>query len=275
MIIDWKQIASNIYEEIKKEVSWMKTKPTLGVILVWENSPSLRYINEKKKWAEYLWINFELKIFKDNITEEEILSQIEYFNNNESISWYMVQLPLPNHINEKKLIASISPKKDVDGFHPENVWKVLIWDTSWFVSCTPAWIMNIFKSIWENLEWKVVTVIGKSNIVWKPLVALLMNAWATVISCNSKTKNTSEHTLRSDIVIVATWIPQLLKENMLKKWSTIIDVWFTVIDGKIHWDTDFENIEKAWHTITPVPGWVWALTVAMLMSNTLQAEQLK
>ncbi|QFR38854.1 bifunctional 5,10-methylenetetrahydrofolate dehydrogenase/5,10-methenyltetrahydrofolate cyclohydrolase [Candidatus Gracilibacteria bacterium 28_42_T64] len=275
MIIDGKQIASNIYEEIKKEVSGMKTKPTLGVILVGENSPSLRYINEKKKWAEYLGINFELKIFKDNITEEEILSQIEYFNNNESISGYMVQLPLPNHINEKKLIASISPKKDVDGFHPENVGKVLIGDTSGFVSCTPAGIMNIFKSIGENLEGKVVTVIGKSNIVGKPLVALLMNAGATVISCNSKTKNTSEHTLRSDIVIVATGIPQLLKENMLKKGSTIIDVGFTVIDGKIHGDTDFENIEKAGHTITPVPGGVGALTVAMLMSNTLQAEQLK
>jgi len=143
------------------------------------------------------------------------------------------------------------------------------------MSCTPAWVMKIFESLDQKLEWKQVSVIWKSNIVWKPLIALLINAWATVTSCNSKTKDIKSHTLKSDIVITATWRPGLLTEDMLKRWSTVIDVWFSVIDGKIYGDADFENIERAWHNITPVPGWVWALTVAMLMNNTLQAEQLK
>lgn len=271
MIIDWKKIAKKIYDEIKQEVDKSKKKPTLWAILVWNNSASLRYIWQKKKWAEYTWINFELKKLDEDISEKELLELLENFNSNENISWYIVQLPLPKHINEQKVINSINPDKDVDWFHEQNQWKVLIWDKSWFVPCTPAWIIKILEDIWEDISWKIITVIGRSNIVWKPITVLLINAWATVISCNSKTQNIEEFTKKSDIIILAAWKPWLLTKDMIKKEAIIIDVWFTIINDKIHGDANFEEIESNWNKITPVPGWVWALTVAMLMSNTLKA----
>ena len=273
MKIDWKEIALEIYDKIKWEVSLLEKKPTLWAILVWNSLASLRYIRQKKKWSEYTWINFKLLELDENISEKSLLNKIELFNNDENISGYIVQLPLPKHINEEKIINSTIPEKDVDWFHPINQGKILIWDNSWFVPCTPAGIMEIIKYEEVDLPGKVVCVIGRSNIVWKPVVNLLINAWATVISCNSNTINLEQFIKEADIVIIATGKPEMLKENMLKKWSTVIDVWFTIIDWDIYWDADTENIDKAWHNITPVPGWVWPLTVAMLMNNTLKASK--
>ena len=273
MIIDWKAIALNIYDKIKWQVSLLEEKPTLWAILVWNNPSSIRYIRQKQKWAEYTWINFRLVKLDETISEEELLNQIKTFNTNKHISWYIVQLPLPKHINENNIIRAIKPEKDVDWFHPINQWKILIWDNTWLVPCTPAGIMDILESENIDLVWKVVCVIGRSNIVWKPITALLINAWSTIISCNSKTKNTEKYTKEADIVIVAAWQPWLLKENMLKKWSIVIDVWFTVIDNEIHWDALTKEIDLAWHQITPVPWGVWTLTVAMLMKNTLKSHK--
>ncbi len=273
MKIDWKNIALHIYDKIKWEVSVLKDKPTLWAILVWNNPSSLMYIKQKKKWAEYTWISFNLLKLEENISEKELLKQIELFNNDTNISWYIVQLPLPKHIDEKRIINAISPEKDVDWFTPINQGKILIWDNSWLAPCTPAWIMEIIKSESIDLAWKVVCVIGRSNIVWKPIANLLINAWATVISCNSNTINLTQFTKESDIVIIATGRPEMLKENMLKKATTVIDVWFTIIDWDIYWDAETNKIDMAWHNITPVPGWVWQLTVAMLMSNTLKASK--
>ena len=271
MLIDWKNIALNIYDSIKAEVNILDKKPTLWAILVWKNPASLRYIKQKQKWAEYTWIWFNLIQLDENINQNDLLNIVNKLNKDKNISWYIVQLPLPKHIDEKKIINSILPEKDIDWFHPINQWKILIWDNSWLVPCTPAWIIEIFEAKYIDLVWKIVCVIWRSNIVWKPITALLINTWATVISCNSKTKDISLFTKQADIVIIATWQPWLLKENMLKKWSIIIDVWFTVIENKIYWDAETNKIEKAWHKITPVPGWVWALTVALLMKNTLKA----
>lgn len=271
MIIDWKELAKKIYDNIKDDIKKINKKPKLVAVLVWSNSSSIRYINQKSKWAEYVWIDFELHKFDDKISEKELLTKIKEYNSDDNINWYIVQLPLPKHINSKKIINSIDNKKDVDWFHPINQWKILIGDKSWFSPCTPAWIMEVFKDEKIDLEWKIVSVIGRSNIVWKPITSMLINAWATVISCNSKTKDLNKHTTQSDIIIVAAWKPHILKVNMLKVWATVIDVWFTVIDWKIKWDADTKLIDLVWNKITPVPGWVWALTVAMLMKNTLKA----
>lgn len=271
MLIDWTNIALNIYDKIKAKVSTMDEKPTLWAILVWSSPASLRYIRQKKKWADYTWINFKLLELDEDITEKKLIKQIEKFNEDNNISWYIIQLPLPKHIDEKNIINAIKPEKDVDWFHPINQWKILIWDKSWLAPCTPAWIIKILKSIDVEFHWQIACVIGRSNIVWKPVAALLINEWATVICCNSSTPNISNFTKEADIVIIAVWKPELLKENMLKKWSIVIDVWFTVIDEKIFWDADTNQIDKEWHRITPVPGWVWPLTVAMLMKNTLKA----
>ena len=275
MLINGREIAENIYNELKKEISELSQKPKMAVILVWENSPSMRYIEQKKKWADFVWIDFELINYPTNVSEKEVLGKIKSLNNDEKIHWFMVQLPLPKHINEKKVLNAINPKKDIDWFHPKNQWKVVIWDKTWFVPCTPAWVMEILNYLKINLESKVVTVIWRSNIVWKPTTSLLINAWATVISCNSKTKHLRRYTTISDIVIVAAWKPELLKVDMIKFWWIVIDVWFTVIDGKVYWDADTELINIVWNKITPVAGWVWVLTVCMLMKNVLKAFKLQ
>jgi len=271
MLLDWKSFAEKIYIDLEKEISLLDKKPSLWVIFVWESETSIRYVAQKQKFAQRIWINFVLKKFKENVSEEELLKQINDFNLDKNISWFIVQLPLPKHINEKNIINSISPEKDVDWFHPINQWKLMIWDYSWFVPCTPAWIIDLLNEIWWEISWKQIVVIGRSNIVWKPITNLLINAWATLISCNSKTKDIKKFTCEADIIISATWSPWLIKLDMIKKDSIIIDVWFSLVDWKIMWDADTENINNAWIKITPVPGWVWALTVAMLMKNTLKA----
>lgn len=275
MLIDWKKIANSIYENLKKEVSNLKEKPSMAVILVGENSASLRYVEQKRKWAEFVWINFNLIKFNEKVSEKELILKIRELNEDDKINWFIVQLPLPNHIDEKKVINNINPKKDIDWFSPKNQGKVSIWDDSWFVPCTPAGIMEIFKYENIDLEGKVATIVWRSNIVGKPITSLLINAWATVISCNSKTKNLKKYTTMSDIIIMATGKPSLLKVDMVKVWATVIDVWFTVVDWKIFWDADTKLIDLAGNNITPVPGWVWLLTVAMLVKNTIKAYNLQ
>lgn len=275
MIIDWKKIAKEMYEKIKDEIliTWKKLR--LQAILVWNNSSSLRYISQKRKWAEYVWIDFKLEHLDESITEEALLGKIEEYNKDSNTTWILVQLPLPSHIDTKKVINLINPKKDVDWFHSENQWKILLWDDTWLFPCTPAWVMEIFNYLWLDLTWKLVTVIGRSNIVWKPLVAMLINSWATTICCNSKTKKIEEFTKISDIVICAAWSPGLLTLDMINSKTVVIDVWFTVVNDKIYWDVKFDEINNNWNMITPVPGWVWALTVANLMSNILKADRIQ
>jgi len=271
MILSWTKVAKNIYSELKQEIEKSNYSPTLGAILVWDNSGSLRYIKQKKKWAEKVWITFKLFQFEKNISEMELLKNIEKLNADKNMNGYIVQLPLPNHINTKNIINSISPKKDVDGFHPENQGKILIWDTSGFVPCTPAGIIELLKS--ENIEiiWKQIVILWKSNIVWKPITMLLINAGATVISCNSKTPDISKYTKTADIIISATGIPWIISLKNIWKNTIIIDVGFWIVDNKIVGDAIYEPIEKNGNLITPVPGWVGPMTVAILMKNTLKA----
>ncbi len=273
MILNGKKIAREIYENLREQVAKMTKKPKLGIILVGENPASLRYVGQKKKWANFVGIDFHLEQMPESISEQQVLSKIQEFNADESMSGFMVQLPLPKHINEEKIINAISPLKDVDGFHPENLGKIMIGDNSGFVPCTPFWIMKLLE--FENiaLSWKNICIIGRSNIVGKPIANLMINAWATVTVCNSRTKNLEFFTKSADIIVVATGVPHLLKAKMLQEKTIIIDVGFTVVDGKIYGDADFENIKKEWHKITPVPGWVWAMTVAMLMTNVVKSSK--
>jgi len=269
MIIPWKKIAKEIYDKLKKEIYKLDIKPTLWAILVWENSPSLRYIKQKQKWAEYIWMNFKLITLKSDIKEKKLLETIKNFNLDKNISWFMIQFPLPNHIDKIKVINAILPEKDIDWFTTINTGKICIWDNSWLPACTPAWIIHILNYQNIDLVWKNITVIGRSNIVGKPLTNMIMNAWATVINCNSKTKDLKSFTINSDIIISAAGVPWLITEDMIKNNAIIIDVWFTVKEEKIYWDC---KIDSSKYDVTPVPGWVWPLTVAMLMKNTLKAH---
>jgi len=271
MIINGKDIAGKIYEDLKSTIASSDTQYKLVAVLVWENSASLRYIAQKQKWADYVGIDFRLDQLDTNISQGDLLSHIEALNSDPSVTGYIVQLPLPAHIDPTPIINAIDPKKDVDGFHPENQWKIMIGDESGLVCCTPAGVMDILKSIKFNPIGKIVTVVGKSNIVGKPITNLLMNAWATVISCDSKTPDIWVYTDSSDLVVMAAWVPGLLTSDMVPDKVVIIDVWFSIVDGKVYWDADFENIVPNVAAITPVPGWVWALTVANLMKNVVKA----
>ena len=273
-IIDGKKIAQEIYDEIKDEVIALEGKPTMAAILVWDSPSSKVYIAQKEKWAQYTGINFQLTKLEEKIKEEELIREIERLNTDENINGYIVQLPLPKHISENNIIQAIDPRKDIDGFHPVNQGNIVVWDYSLFVPCTPGGIMEIFKRKNIELKWKIVTVIGTSNIVWKPIANLLTNAHATVTSCNSKTSKEflKARTKESDIIVVAAGVPKLLTANMIGEKTVIIDVWITRMeDGSLSGDADFDNIVAQGNLITPVPGWVWRLTVAMLMQNTLKA----
>lgn len=272
MILDGKKLASKIYESLEENIKNLSTPPTLWAVLVGNNSASLRYIAQKRKFSEKIGMNFQLFQLPEDISEWDLLEEIQKLNTNPNISWYIVQLPLPKYIDNQKIIRSIDPKKDVDGFHPENQWKVLIGDQTGFLPCTPGGIMKIFEEYNISLAWKKVVILGRSNIVWKPLTLLCINAWATVVSCNSKTTNITDYTLDADIVVCATGQAHILKADMVTKETVIIDVGFSVIDNVIHGDAQTQSFIDRWSTITPVPGWVWPMTVALLLSNTYSAH---
>lgn len=275
MIIDGKKIAEEWYNTLKSEIEKLDKTPCLAAILVWKNEASLKYIAQKQKWAHFVGIEFKLLQFEETISENTLLEAIHSLNNDISINGFIVQLPLPPHIQKEKIIEAISPNKDVDWFHPINQWKILIWEDTGFVPCTPDWVMDIFKKIHINISWKNIVIIGRSNIVGKPLVNMCINAWATVISCNSKTKDIASYTKTADIVVLAAWVPWLLSLDMINEKTVVIDVWFTMKDGKIYGDAQFDEINNNGNMITPVPGWVWALTVLHLMKNTYKAYLLQ
>lgn len=275
MIINGRKIADTIYNDLKIEIKSLGKKPTLWAILVWENTASKMYIRQKQKWADFVGIHFILKKLPDTISEEDLLKEIHDFNDDRNIDGFIVQLPLPKHIRSKKIINTINPMKDVDGFHPENQGKLMIGDSSGFVPCTPAGIMRIFEKLQVELWGKHAVVIGRSNIVGKPIANLLINAGATVTVCNSKTKKIDAFTRKADIVVAAAGSPGLVKLSDINVNTLVIDVWFSIIDGKTYGDTDFNNMHLGWVMVTPVPGWVGPLTVAMLMKNTVTAASKK
>jgi len=274
MIIDWKKIALEKYNEVKNHIYENKLNINLKVILVWNNPDSIRYIRQKEKWASFCNIWFELIHLEEETTQGKLVEIIEKLNNDSETTWYLVQSPLPRHIDIDEVIEKISPLKDVDGFHQENYWKLAIWKNS-MKACTPFWIMELLDAYDIDPEWKNVTIIWRSNIVWKPLALMMINRGATVTVCNSKTKNLNYFTKTCDILISATWRPQMIKKDMIWEDSIVIDVWFTVLDGKIYGDCDFESITKNWNMITPVPWWVWPMTVAMIMKNLIRAYEIQ
>ena len=240
MILDGKKIAIDIYEDLKNQVSQLKEKPSLGIILIWEDPASLRYIKQKQKWAEYIGIDFRLSDFSVDTPESELIKKVHELNNNTTISGFMIQTPLPETIDTDILLSAISPEKDVDGFHPINQWKLLIGDTSWLIACTPAGIIKLLETKDIAIAWAAIVVLWKSNIVGKPITQLLINAWATVTSCNSQTPDISRYTKHADIVITATGVPGILGKKDIWKHTVVIDVWFYIQNDIVSGDAIFE-----------------------------------
>ena len=274
-IIDGKLISAAVKERVKNQVAELKEKNItvgLAVIIVGEDPASKVYVANKKKACETLGIISEEYALPENTSEEELLDLINKLNAKKSINGILCQLPLPNHLDEKLIINSILPEKDVDAFHPTNVGKIMIGDFD-FVPCTPAGVMEMLAYENIDVEGKNCVVIGRSNIVGKPMNMLLLHKNGTVTICHSRTKNLKEITTKADILIAAVGRPNFVTADMVKKDAVVIDVGINRVDGKLCGDVDYENVSKIASAITPVPGGVGPMTIAMLMQNTLTAAK--
>lgn len=249
------------------------TIPGLAVVIVGEDPASKVYVANKEKACEELGFYSEKHALPSETTEEELLSLIDKLNNDKKIHGILVQLPLPKHLDDKLIINHILPEKDVDAFHPVNVGKIMIGDFD-FVPCTPAGIMELIKESGVSAEGKECVVIGRSNIVGKPMSMLLLHQNGTVTICHSRTKNLGDVTRRADILVAAVGIPNFVKANMIKPGAVVIDVGMNRDEnGKLCGDVDFNEAESVAGAITPVPGGVGPMTIAMLMRNTLTAAK--
>ena len=278
-IIDGKALSEKVLKEIEKEHSELEKKvgrkAGLAVIIVGENPASQIYVRNKIRACEKVGFHSETIRLDENITEENLLLEIEKLNNNSNIDGILVQLPIPKHIDGLKIINAISAEKDVDGFHTTNIGKMMIGDETGFLSCTPAGVVHMFEEYNIDLEGKDVLVIGQSNIVGKPMTLLLIKKRATVQVCNSKTKNLSEKLQKADVVVAAAGSPKLIKAIDVKEDVVVIDVGINRVDGKLCGDVDFEEVSKKASFITPVPGGVGPMTIAMLIKNTFKSYKQK
>ncbi|WP_104713942.1 bifunctional methylenetetrahydrofolate dehydrogenase/methenyltetrahydrofolate cyclohydrolase FolD [Helicobacter cetorum] len=277
VLLDGQALACSIEENLKHEihniVSNSNKRPKLAVILVGKDPASVTYVNMKVKACQRVGIDFDLQNLKDTITQEELLNLIANFNANKDISGILVQLPLPKHIDSKKILEAIDPKKDVDGFHPLNVGKVCVQKEA-FLSATPMGVMRLLEHYHIDVKGKDVAIIGASNIIGKPLSMLMLNAGATISVCHILTKDISFYTKNADIVCVGVGKPNLITADMLKSGVIVIDIGINRLDnGKIVGDVDFENVKQKASFITPVPKGVGPMTIISLLENTLLAFQ--
>lgn len=269
-ILDGKALGKEIQEEVKLEVEKLSKKPHLAVILAGENPASKIYVNTKNKTCERLGIKSTVINLPENVTEFELKSKIRELNVDDEINAILVQLPLPAHINESECIKEISPIKDVDGFTPENLGALVSGKTPFAYPCTPSGIITLLKRNNIQISGKHAVVIGRSNIVGKPLSLMLLKENATVTMCHSKTKNLSEITKTADILISATG-KRIVTKDMVKNSAVVVDVGIIRnSEGKLEGDVDFEQVKDTASYITPVPGGVGPMTIASLMKNTLE-----
>lgn len=275
-IIDGKNLSNQIKEQLKKTCEILKEKgitPGLGVILVGEDSASQTYVSMKEKACKTVGINSYMYRLPSNTEEKALLNKIEELNNDKNIHGILVQLPLPKQINTTKILEAIDVKKDVDGFHALNV-GYLVDDREGFVPCTPLGVMRLLKEYNINPTGLHACIVGASSIVGKPMQHLLTNIRATTTICHSKTKNLASHTKSADLIVVGVGKPNLIRADMVKKGAIVIDVGINRLEnGKLVGDVDFEAVSKKCSFITPVPGGVGPMTIAMLLSNTIKSAQ--
>ncbi|CCX79237.1 bifunctional protein folD [Clostridium sp. CAG:715] len=270
IILDGKMLRDKIFESLKAKLDKMQQKPTLAVILVGENPASQIYVRNKKKTAEKLGINSLSIEYPSDISEKELLNKIKELNSDEKVTAILVQLPLPAHINKNRIIDAILPQKDVDGLTPYNLGKLFSGEEPYVYPCTPKGILLLLDEYNIKLEGKNIVVVGRSNLVGKPVAQMLLKRNATVTMCHSHTKNLSEITKTADIIVSAVG-KKVIGEKMLKSDCVVIDVGiFRDENGKISGDVDFENVSKTAAYISPVPGGVGPMTIASLMLNTVE-----
>ena len=273
MIIDGKKVAADLREDLKKKVAELKSNynavPGLTVVLVGEDSPSKIYVKNKEKFAKEVGMNSEVIRYPENVEEKVVLNKIKELNNNDKVSGILVQLPLPKHIDKRKVIETILPSKDVDGFHPMNVGNLSSgYDSN--IPCTPLGCYLLLKKVEKNLNGKHAVVIGRSNLNGKPMTQLLLKENCTVTITHSKTRDLKAECSRADIVIAAVGRPKLVKGDWIKKGAIVIDVGINKTDSGLVGDVDFDEVSKVAKAITPVPGGVGPMTIACLLNNTVE-----
>ena len=271
--IDGKKAAATLREKLKKKVSELKARynsvPGLTVILVGEDSPSQIYVKNKEKSANEVGIKSEVVRYPEKVEEKVVLDKIKELNDNNEVSGILVQLPLPKHIDKRKVIEAINPSKDVDGFHPMNVGNLSSgYESS--IPCTPLGCYLLIKNIEKNLNGKHAVIIGRSNLNGKPMAQLLLKENCTVTITHSKTKDLKTECARADIIIAAVGRPKLVKADWVKKDAIVIDVGINKTDSGLVGDIDFDGVSKVARAITPVPGGVGPMTIACLLSNTVE-----
>jgi len=276
-LIDGKSLAKKVQTTVASEVEQLKQEknivPGLAVILIGDDPASHAYVKMKAKACENVGFYSITHSMPDTISQNEIIATIQMMNDNPRIDGILVQLPLPDHVDTDKILEVIDPKKDVDGFHAYNVGR-LVTGLDSFVACTPLGVMKMFEEYKIDLEGKDVCVVGASNIVGKPMAALLLNANATVTVTHIFTKDLKAHTLNADIIVVGVGVPGLIKEDMVKEGAIVIDIGINrIADGSLVGDVDFKNVSPKCSYITPVPGGVGPMTIAMLLSNTLKSAK--
>ena len=273
ILIDGKKIAADLREDLKKEVSELKSKhnkvPGLTVILIGEDAPSQIYVRNKERSAKEVGLKSEVIKYPDTVEEKTVLNKIEELNNDESVSGILVQLPLPKHIDKQKVIETILPSKDVDGFHPMNVGNLSSgYESS--IPCTPLGCYLMIKKIEPNLSGKKAVVVGRSNLNGKPMTQLLLKENCTVTITHSKTKDLKGECLKGDIIVAAVGMPELVKGDWVKKDAIVIDVGINKTEKGIVGDVAFDEVSKVAKAITPVPGGVGPMTIACLIKNTIE-----
>lgn len=276
MLIDGKKISAEIKDELKEQVAALREQGTticMAVIQVGDDKASSVYVANKKKACAYIGIESLSYELPESTTEDELLALIDELNKNEKVNGILVQLPVPKHIDEDKIIRAIDPKKDVDGFHPENVGYLNIGQPG-YVSCTPAGVIQLLKRSGISISGKECVVVGRSNIVGKPMAALLLRENGTVTVCHSRTQNLAEVTKRADILVVAIGKPLFITKEFVKEGAVVIDVGIHRDENnKLCGDVDFESVAPITSAITPVPGGVGPMTIAMLMYNCVNGRK--
>ena len=270
-IIDGKKIAAQIRDNLKQKIATLPSAPQLAIVLVGNDEPSLIYVRNKQKAAAQIGLLSQLHHLDENISEEELLKIIAQLNADSGINGIIVQLPLPKHLNTNRVINAISPLKDVDGFHPYNTGMLQNNEKPYFVAATPLGVMQLIKSVLPNLSGKNVVLIGASLIVGRPLATLLLNQECTVTITHAQTRNIKELTSKADILVAACGVAKLVKADWIKENAVLIDVGINRDNGKICGDIDFDDVKEKALAITPVPGGVGPMTIAMLLSNTVDA----
>ena len=268
-------LAEKIREKLKEEVKTLKRQPSLAVILVGENPASVSYIKSKMKACKEVGITPSLYKLNDDINEKDLIEEINKLNNDNNIDGILVQLPLPDHIDDKRVLESIDPKKDVDGLHPDNVGKLFLKEIG-FAPCTALGILEILKEMNAKIEGSQAVIVGRSKLVGLPTSKLLLDNDASVTICHSKTKNLIDITNKADILIVAIGSPKFITSEYIKEGAYVIDVGINRLeDGSLCGDVDFENVKEKCSAITPVPKGVGPMTVTMLLANTVKAYKMK